>query len=120
MGGGGGGGGGINITPELTLSRSPVMISGYVNPLRKSYLMEALGFSTVTPPPPPQRFPFRCDNMKNILDLSNLVYGYIWAMPRTLLFCDLDLQFFKVTGGLLKVRFWPFFHILAQFSYTES
>ena len=27
---------------------------------------------------------------------------------------------FKVTGGLLKVRFWPFFHVLAQFSYRES
>ena len=27
---------------------------------------------------------------------------------------------FKVTGGLLKVRFWLFFHILAQFSYTQS
>ena len=27
---------------------------------------------------------------------------------------------FKVTGGPLKVRFWPFFHFLAQFSYTES
>ena len=25
---------------------------------------------------------------------------------------------FKVTGGLLKVRFWPFSHILAQFSLT--
>ena len=27
---------------------------------------------------------------------------------------------FKVTVDLLKVRFWPFFHILAQSSYTES
>ena len=26
-----------------------------------------LGFSTVTPPPPPQRFPFGRDNLKNIL-----------------------------------------------------
>ena len=26
-----------------------------------------LGFSTVTPPPLPQRFPFRRDNLKNIL-----------------------------------------------------
>ena len=25
------------------------------------------GFSTVTPPPPPQRFPFGRDNLKNIL-----------------------------------------------------
>ena len=50
-----------------------------------------LGFSTVTPPP--QRFPFGRNNLKNILDLSNLVCGYIWAMPQTLLFCDLDLQF---------------------------
>ena len=39
-----------------------------------------LGFSTVTPPPLPQRFPFGRDNLK------------IWAMPRTLLFCGLDLQ----------------------------
>ena len=28
---------------------------------------EYLGFSTVTPPPPRQRFPFGCDNLKNIL-----------------------------------------------------
>ena len=35
-------------------------------------------------------------------------------------YCFVTLTFnFKVTGGLLKVRFWPFFHILAQFSYTE-
>ena len=40
-----------------------------------------------------KRNPFGRDNSKNILDLSNLVCGYIWAMPRTLLFCDLDLQF---------------------------
>ena len=26
-----------------------------------------LGFGTVTPPPPPQRFPFGRDNLKNIL-----------------------------------------------------
>ena len=32
-------------------------------------------------------------------------------------YCFVTLTFnFKVTGGLLKVRFWPFFHILAQFS----
>ena len=47
----------------------------------------------VTPPPPPPRFPFGCDNLKNILlTPSNLVCGYIWAMPRMLLFCDFDLQ----------------------------
>ena len=58
-----------------------------------------LGFSTVTPPP--QRFPFGRDNLKNI--------------------CFVTLTFnLKVTGGLLKVSFWPFFHFLAQFSYTES
>ena len=34
-------------------------------------------------------------------------------------YCFVTLTFnFKVTGGLLKVRFWPFFHILAQCSYT--
>ena len=36
-------------------------------------------------------------------------------------YCFVTLTFnFKVTGGLLKVRFWPFFHIWAQFLYTES
>ena len=35
--------------------------------------------------------------------------GYIWAMSRTLLFCDLDLNY-KVTSGLIKV-------ILAIFSH---
>ena len=44
---------------------------------------------------------------------------YIWAMPRTLFFCDLDLQS-QGHWWPLKVRFWPFFHFLAQFSYTES
>ena len=29
-------------------------------------------------------------------------------------------RFPDFTGGLLEVRFWPFFHFLAQFSYTES
>ena len=52
-----------------------------------------LGFSMVTPPLPlpPQRFPFGRDNLKNIL-VRPFKFG-IWAMPRTLLFCDLDLQF---------------------------
>ena len=36
-------------------------------------------------------------------------------------YCFVTLTFnLKVTGGFLKVRFWPFFHFLAQFSYTES
>ena len=36
-------------------------------------------------------------------------------------YCFVTLTFnLKVTGGLLKVRFWPFFHFLTQFSYTES
>ena len=74
-------------------------------------------FSTVTPLLP-QRFPFGRNNLKIILDLSNLVCGYIWAMPQTLLFVTLTFNF-KVTGGVLKVRFWPVFHILAKFSYTE-
>ena len=41
----------------------------------------------------PQRFPFGGDNLKNILVRPFKFGGYIWAMPRTLLFCDLDLQF---------------------------
>ena len=50
------------------------------------------------------------DNLKNILDLSYLVCGYIWAMPRTLLFCDLDLQF--------QGHWWPHKgQILAIFSH---
>ena len=45
-----------------------------------------LGFSMVTPP---QRFPFRQCHKR---------------------YCFVTLTFnFKVTGGLLKVRFWPFF-----------
>ena len=69
-----------------------------------------LGFSMVTPPP--QRFPFGRDNLKFLagLDLSNLVCGYIWAIPRTLLFCDLDLQF--------QGHWWPLKgRILAIFSH---
>ena len=46
-----------------------------------------LGFSMVTPPPPPRRFPFGRDNLKTIL-----------VRPFRL-FCDLDLQF--------QGRWWP-------------
>ena len=51
-----------------------------------------LGFSPVTPPP--QRFPFGRDNLKNIL-VRPFKFG-MWVYmgnARTLLFCDLDLQF---------------------------
>ena len=41
------------------------------------------------------------------VDLSNLVCGYIWAMPRMLLFCDLDLQFpghwWSLKGQILAI-----------------
>ena len=68
-----------------------------------------LGISTVTLPP--QRFPFRHDNLKIILVRPfKLVCGYIWAMPQTLLFCDLDLQF--------QGHWWPLKgQILAIFSH---
>ena len=52
-----------------------------------------LGFSTVTPPPP-QRFPFGRDNLKNIL-VRTFKFGmwvYMGNAIITLLFCDLDLQ----------------------------
>ena len=81
-----------------------------------------LGFSTVTPPPPPQRFPFGRDNLKNILvrtfkfGMCMGIYGQCHER-----YCFVTLTFnLKVTGGHLKVRFWPFLHILAQFSKTES
>ena len=64
--------------------------------------------------PPPQRFPFGRDNLKNIL-VRPFKFGmwYIWAMPQTLLFCDLDLQF--------QGHWWPLKgQILAHFSYTEG
>ena len=46
---------GINLKRFNLLIVSPDESRGY------------LGFSTVTPPPPPQRFPFGRDNLKNIL-----------------------------------------------------
>ena len=64
-------------------------------------------------PPPPQRFPFGCDNLKNIL-VRPFKFGmwvYMSNAMNTIVLCP---------GGLLKVRFWSFFHILAQFSYTET
>ena len=48
---------------EKTLIVSPDESRGY------------LGFSTVTPPPPPQRFPFRRNNLKN-----NLVRTFKFGM----------------------------------------
>ena len=42
------------------------------------------------PPPPPQKFPFGRNNLKNIL-VRTFKFG-MWVMPQTLLFCDLDLQ----------------------------
>ena len=51
--------------------------------------------------------------------LSRLDYVRIYGQCHEH-YCFVTLTFnSKVTGGLLKVRFWPFFHILAQFSYTE-
>ena len=76
-----------------------------------------LGFSTVTPP---QRFPFGRDNLKNIL-VRTFKFG-IWVYmgnATNAYFVILTFNL-KVTGGHLKVRFWPFLHILAQFSKTES
>ena len=77
-----------------------------------------LGFSTVMPP---QRFPFGRNNLKNILVRPfKFVYICIYGQCHER-YCFVTLTFnYKVTGGLLKVRFWPIFHILAQFSYTES
>ena len=50
------------------------------------------GFIMVTPLL--QRFPLVCDNftLYNIIfevDLSNMVCGYVWVMPQSLLFCGL-------------------------------
>ena len=75
--------------------------------------------------PPPQRFSFGRDNLKNILvrpfKFGMWVYIMGNATKRHKRYCFVTLTFiFKVTGGLLKVRFWPFFHILAQFLCTES
>ena len=75
-----------------------------------------LGFNTVTPPP--QRFPFGRDNLKNIL-VRTFKFGMWVYMGNARCFVTLTFNL-TVTGGHLKVRFWPFFHILAQFSYTES
>ena len=74
-----------------------------------------LGFSTVTPPP--QRFPFGRDNLKNILvrtlqcdNLKNILVRTLQCHER---YCFVTLTFnLKVTGGLLKVRCWPFFTFL--------
>ena len=52
-----------NISCPLSLFVSPDESRGY------------LGFSTVTPPPPPQRFPFGRDNLKN-----NLVRTFKFGM----------------------------------------
>ena len=78
-----------------------------------------IGFSMFTPPL--QRFPFGRDNLKTIL-VRPFKFAYVGIYGQCHeRYCFVTLTFnFKVTGGLLKVRFWPFFHILAQFSYTES
>ena len=71
-----------------------------------------LGFSSVMPP---QSFPFLNAITSKVfkLDLPNSVCGYIWAIPQTLLFSDLDLQFI---GHL-----WPLKgQILAIFSHFGS
>ena len=77
-----------------------------------------LGFSTVMLPP--QRFPFGRDNLKNILvrpfKFGMWVYGQCHKR-----YCFVTLTFnFKISGSHLMVIFWPFFHILPQFLYTES
>ena len=47
------------------------------------------------------------------------MWVYMGNTKNTIVFMTLTFNF-KVTGDLLKVRFCPFFHILAQFSNTES
>ena len=73
-----------------------------------------LGFSTVTLPRA-QRFPFGHNNLKIILVRPFIWYVGIYGQCHKC-YCFVTLTFnFKVTGGLLKVRLWPFFHILAQY-----
>ena len=80
-----------------------------------------LGISTVTQPPPMQRFSLGCDNLKKYFIWPFQVW-YVGIYGQCHVhYCFVTLTFnFKVTGGHLKVRLWPFFDILAQFSYTES
>ena len=67
----------------------------------------------VTPllqPELPHRFPFGRDNLKNIL-VRPFTFGmwvYMGNAMNAVFFVTLTFNF-KVTGGLLKVRFWPFF-----------
>ena len=61
----------------------------------------------VTPPLPPQRFPFGRDNLKNIL-VRTFKFGmwvYFWAMPRTLLFCEFQSQghWWPLKGQILAI-----------------
>ena len=59
------------------------------------------GLSRVmSPPPPPQRFPFGRDNLKNIL-VRTSKFG-MWVYMGNAMNA-------KVTGGLLKVRFWSLY-----------
>ena len=61
-----------------------------------------LEFSTVTLPP--QRFPFGRDHLKNIL-VRPFKFG-LWLYMGNATNAVVTLTFnFKVTGGLLKVRF---------------
>ena len=72
------------------------------------------------PPSLPQRFSFGPNSLKNVL-LRPFKFGMWVCMDnaRNAYFVTLTFNF-KVTGGLLKVGFWLFFHIVAKFSYTES
>ena len=58
--------------------------------------------------PPPQRFPFGRDNLKNIL-VKPFKFA-MWDGQCHKRYCFVTLTFnFKVTGDLLKFRFWPFY-----------
>ena len=67
-----------------------------------------LGFRTITPPP--QRFPFGRDNLENISARSFKFGMWVYYEQCHERYCFVTLTFnFKVIGGLLKVRFLPFF-----------
>ena len=60
-----------------------------------------------TLPPLPQTFLFGHDNIKNILvrPFKFGVWVYIWVMPQTLLFCDLQFQgqWWPLKGQILAI-----------------
>ena len=77
-----------------------------------------LGFSMVTPLL--QRFPFGCGSLKNSLvrPFKFAIWVYMGNATNPIV-CELDHQFqghwWPLKGQILAI-----FHILAQFSYTES